>query len=154
MKRGISFEIPNEYGAFLRLILKPIDITAYNWYIGGEESYIVVDDKLQPLFPEEVFGMDGLLLRNTLEHDSQYLIFASLKAFSKSKDIIDVQTYEEFLNSECKFILLVIDSVYVALYCKDKDMLECLYSNAIMNEFSNLKYITEENDFRTRLSVW
>lgn len=46
MNRGISFEIPNSYGSHLGEILKPIDITTFSWFIGGEESYFIVDDTL------------------------------------------------------------------------------------------------------------
>lgn len=55
MKRGISFEIPNTYGSFLGEILKPIDIPNFDWLIGGEESYFIVDDTLgDSLFPNMV----------------------------------------------------------------------------------------------------
>jgi hypothetical protein len=33
-------------------------------------------------------------------------------------------------------------------------MLDDLYLNAITKGFENVEYITEENGFRTRLSVW
>lgn len=77
-----------------------------------------------------------------------------LKAFPKGKSIEEVLTYEEFLNCQCQFVLLVIDSSYVAVYCKDNETLDDLYLNAVRKGFENVKYITNENDFRTKLSVW
>jgi hypothetical protein len=155
MKRGISFEIPNEYGSFLGEILKPFDMTAFNWYIGGEESYFLHDGTLgEPLFPEEVYGMDGVLLKGILENNEYYVIFANLKAFPKEKNVIDIDTYEGFFNSDCQFVLLVVDSIYVTIYCKDKDILESLYHNAKINGYDDVQFIAEENDGRTRLSVW
>jgi hypothetical protein len=155
MKRGISFDIPNEYGSFLGEILKPFDMTAFNWYIGGEESYFLHDGTLgEPLFPEEVYGMDGVLLKGILENNEYYVIFANLKAFPKEKNVIDIDTYEGFFNSDCQFVLLVVDSIYVTIYCKDKDILESLYHNAKINGYDDIQFITEENDGRTRLSVW
>jgi hypothetical protein len=155
MNRGASFEIPNEYGKYLAEILKPIEITASNWYIGGEESYIVGDGTLDiSLFDGEIFGMKGSSLKNVIENNEYYLIFANLKAFPKDIEVIDIQSYEEFLNSSCQLILLVIDSSYIAIYCKDQDQLEGLFNNAINLGFDKVNYITDENDFRTKLSVW
>ncbi|WP_337588342.1 DUF2691 family protein [Paenibacillus gorillae] len=74
MTRGLSFEIPNEYGNFLKEILNTFDITKYDWYIGGEESYFINDNQLEPLFPKEVFGLDGAILKRTIEKKKQYLI--------------------------------------------------------------------------------
>lgn len=54
MRRGINFEIPNEYGSFLWEVLKPINITEFNWRIECEESYLVEEDKLGELLFLEV----------------------------------------------------------------------------------------------------
>ncbi|NOU91935.1 DUF2691 family protein [Paenibacillus sp. LMG 31456] len=60
MKRGLSFEIPNEYGRFLGEVLKPIDVSAFNWYIGCEESYFIENGTLEALlFPGEINGFRG-----------------------------------------------------------------------------------------------
>lgn len=154
MKRGISFEITNEYGNFLEMILNPIDVTAYNWYIGGEESYLIENNQSEPLFPEEINGLDGTILKQIIEKPKYYLIFVNIKAFTKEKSIVDVSTFNEFLKSDCQIVLLIIDSVYVSIYCKDKEKLEDLNLNAIKNGYGKIQFITDENDFRTRLSVW
>lgn len=87
MRRGISFEIPNEYGSFLGEVLKPINITEFIWRIGSEESYLVEDDKLgEPLFLGEINGIDGLFLKGVLEDNTNYLFFADLKAYLKGKN--------------------------------------------------------------------
>ena len=155
MKRGISFEIPNEYGSFLGDILKPFETASFNWYIGGEESYFVNDGTLgELLLPEEVYGMDGVIFKGIIENNEYYLIFANVKAYPKEKNVIDIKTYEEFLNSDCQLVLLNVDSTYVTIYCKDKDILESLYHNAKLNSYENVQFVTDENDGRTRLSVW
>ncbi|MGP4041859.1 DUF2691 family protein [Gracilibacillus sp. D59] len=155
MKRGISFEIPNEYGSILGEVLKPLEVHKYIWRSGGEESYIVEDDELgEPLFTNEINCMDGLFLKELLEDNEYYLIFVDLKAYSKGKNQEDIETYEDFLNSDCELVLLVVDSIYATIYCKEREQLERLYDNAQIKGFDNLQYITENNDTRTRLSVW
>lgn len=42
MNRGVSFQIPNEYGNFLWRILQPVEIANYRWQTSGE-SYFVVE---------------------------------------------------------------------------------------------------------------
>ncbi|MOA55476.1 hypothetical protein D3C78_1792740 [compost metagenome] len=98
--------------------------------------------------------MDGVILKGILENKEYYLIFANLKAYPKEKNVKDIKTYEEFLKSDCQLVLLVVDSAYVTVYCKDKVLLENLYHNAIINGYDNVQFITDENDGRTRLSVW
>jgi hypothetical protein len=155
MKRGITFEIPNEHGKILGNILKTFNAEIFNWYIGGEESYFIQNDTLgDALFDQEIYGMDGRVLKELLENNEYYILFANFKAFPKEKEIINVQTYEEFLNSDCQLVLLVVDCVYATIYCKDQGKLEALCHNAIRNGYEDVEYITHENDFRTRLSVW
>ncbi|AZB41779.1 DUF2691 family protein [Bacillus sp. FJAT-42376] len=155
MKRGIDFEIPNEHGRFLWEVLAPFEMTEFVWTIGHEESYIVEDNALErPLFPEEKSGMDGLLLRKLLENNMYYLIFANLQAYPRGEHYERVDTYEEFVNSHCQLVLLVVDTINVTIYCKDKEKLENLYQQADIQGFHHLRYITDKNDSRTSLSVW
>lgn len=156
MKRGISFVIPNEYGSFLGDVLKPIDISAFNWLVGEGESYVIEDGELtEILFPyEKRIGIEGEHLKTILEKKEYYLIFVELKAYTNRENVSDIKTYDEFINSDCQLVLLVADSSYTTIYCKNKEKLEMLYNNAKNNGFENVQYIADENDFRTRLSVW
>ena len=53
MKRGITVDIPNEYDNLLWKVLKPIDISSYDWWVGSEESYLIARGGLdEALFPE------------------------------------------------------------------------------------------------------
>ena len=154
MRRGISFEIPNEYGSLLGDVLKPIDITAFNWRIGSGESYMVVNDQLdQELFSEDREIIQGVELKSLLETNKYYIIFAELQAFS-IEEISHIETFEEFTQSECELVLLVVDCSYVTIYCKNQMAIKLLYKNAINCGFEDVEYITDENDSRTRLSVW
>ncbi|MGE7604411.1 DUF2691 family protein [Peribacillus sp. NPDC097675] len=154
MKKGISFEIPNEYGTFIGEVLKPIDITVFSWRIGNGESYIIVDDELdEELFTEDKKVIEGAELKTLLENNIYYIIFADLQAYPKG-EFSDIETYEEFIESQCELILLVVDSCYITIYCKNKETIELLYKNAIESGFEDVEYITDENDTRTRLSAW
>ena len=152
MRRGLSFAIPNQYGHFLQDILTSIPLDQYQWKVVDEESYIVKDGQLDCLlFPKStIISGRQLNERITQQH---YLIFVDIKAFqpNMSSEII---TYEDFLHSTCEFVLLVIDSQYVTIYCKDHELLNSLYENASLYEFEEIAYITSHNDSMTRLSCW
>jgi len=106
------------------------------------------------MFHGEIYGMKGQDLSETLKSRVYYIIFANFKAYLKGEIIKDVLTYEEFLNSQCQLVLLLVDSLYVTIYCKDEKILNDLYLNGVRKGYENVEYITDENDFRTSLSVW
>ncbi|QIW80128.1 DUF2691 family protein [Bacillus tequilensis] len=153
MKRGVSFQIPNEYGHFLWRILQPLEITHYKWQTSGE-SYFVVNGELGD---EELFNdyaiVEGTNLANRLKTNQYYTIFVELQAFPLGKTVIQVQTYEEFVDSDCALVLLIADSSYVSIYCKNKNDIEKLYFNALKNFFEDVQFITDENDVRTGFTV-
>lgn len=155
MNRGIRFEIPNTYGRFLGETLKPMEVSNFDWFIGGEESYFIEGDSLgDDLFPDMIIGMNGEELQKIIDNNEYYLIFANLKAFPKGTQITDVITYEDYVESECQMVLLVIDSIYVTVYCKDLEKVEELYNHINRQGFESLEYLTDENDTRSKLSVW
>ncbi len=153
VKRGIRFKIPNTYGRFLADMLSPVDIPAYSWFVGGEESYRVKNSALdQPLFPEAT-EMDGETFSDSIHQDEQYLIFVNVKAFSK-EPVKDIETYEAFRDSNCELALLIVDSTFVDIYCKDEPLLESLYQHTLTCGFEDVSYLTHANDTRTSLTVW
>ncbi|WP_138755024.1 DUF2691 family protein [Paenibacillus sinopodophylli] len=154
MNRGMTFRITNGFGKFLGEALQPFNTTEFNWYIGGEEAYFVEDAELgEPLFSGEIYGMDGTFLKERLENNEYYIIFANFKAFPKEKQVIDVLTYEAFLNSDCHCVVLVADCEYVTIYCKDQGKLADLYNNAQQKKYLDVEFITNDNDSRTGLRV-
>ena len=154
MKRGISFEIPNEYGTILREVFKPIDTTVFSWRIGNGESYIVVDDEVdEALFSEDKKAIEGTELKKLLDNNKFYIVSADLQAYPKG-GFTEIETYEDFIESHCELVLLVVDSCYFTIYCRNKETIELLYKNAADCGFEDIEYITDENDTRTRLSVW
>ncbi|MCT6831825.1 MAG: DUF2691 family protein [Bacillus velezensis] len=82
MKRGITFDIPNEFGRFAADILKPFPISSYTWFIGDGEAYTdFKEDTDTDLFPQNKRIIEGQELRQRLEGNPYYMIFAELKAF-------------------------------------------------------------------------
>ena len=152
MKRGLTLEIPNKYGSLLGEVLKPIDITTFSWCIGGGESYKVVNNQLdEDLFSFDKEIIEGLELKNLLENNKYYIIFTDLKAYPKGKEFLHIETYEDFMISNCELVLLIVDCSYTTIYCKNQGVIELLYKNAIEFGFENVNYLTDENDAQTSL---
>ncbi|HDX9655917.1 TPA: DUF2691 family protein [Bacillus toyonensis] len=153
MKRGIIVDIPNEYDNLLWKVLKPIDITLFDWRVENEESYFRLPDGLgSELFSEDNKVMSGLELKKLIKDNIYYLIFADLKAYPKGEVLKEIETYEEFTESKCEVVVLVADGDYIHIYAKDQKAIELMYENAL-NQGFYVEYVIDENDGRTRLSV-
>ncbi|MGJ7912942.1 DUF2691 family protein [Neobacillus sp. LXY-1] len=147
--RGFSFKVPNSSERVLEEILKPIDITEYNWRIGYGESYVMNESELgKKPFPTDVKEIDGTTLKELISKEGYLVIFADLKAFPKGKIVTDINTYEEFIISDCQLVLLLSDCDYCEIYCKDKNNLERMTQHAKICVFEEVEYTTEENDGR------
>ncbi|SCM95528.1 Uncharacterized protein BWINRASL_02905 [Bacillus mycoides] len=156
MKRGITIDILDGYenDNLLWKVLMPIDITSFDWRVENEESYLIVPDGLgSELFSEDNKIMKGLELKKLIKDNIYYLIFADLKAYPKGEVLGEVETYKEFKESKCEIVVLVADGDYIQIYAKDQNAIELMYENALNQRFY-VEYITDENDGRTRLSVW
>ncbi|MFS0862116.1 DUF2691 family protein [Fredinandcohnia sp. 179-A 10B2 NHS] len=152
MIRGISFLIPNEWGNYLHKICNGIDITNYSWRIGDGEIIEDTDDH-SDLFKGYNREISGTELKSLIESKNYYTIFADLQAYPTG-NISSIETYEEFIQSECEIIIIIIDSIYTAIYCKNAIIRKTLYQNALEAGFTNIEYISDENDFRTRITAW
>lgn len=154
MKRGISFELPNDYGSFLKDILQPINVQAFEWHIDNVEAFASRNGShMTDLFPRNREQLTGSELKKVIETEQAYVIFAELRAF-RGPVTSHPATYEEFAASDCQLVLLIVDTIYTTIYCKDQQMLHALYENAHSFGFRDLEYLNEQNDSRTRLSVW
>ncbi len=136
---GIHFEIPNEWNNYLNLILGNINTENYNWLISDEEIYL---EGLVDLFRKSIY--DNISFKKTISGNKHYLIVGNVAAF-KSLNCKDIYNYEDFQNSDCEILMIIVDSCYIDIYVKDKKILEQIKNNAINNKFRNVEYIKEES---------
>lgn len=149
--RGISFEIPNKYGKQLFDILKEVDVSRWDWQIGGGEAYIIENGTLGKDLFGTITNLTGKELIKLISVNEYYLIFADLKAYMNVESQLKIETYEDFLESDCHFVLLLVDSSYVTIYSKSKSTLQSLYNQAVAAKYKEIEYITDDNDERTTL---
>ncbi|WP_313237310.1 DUF2691 family protein [Sporosarcina ureae] len=149
--RGVSFEIPNEYGKQLFDILKEVDVSRWGWQIGDGEAYIIENDTLGKDLFGTITHLTGKELMNLISINEYYLIFADLKAYLNVESECKIESYEDFLKSDCQFVLLIVDSSYVTIYSKNKSTIQSLYNQAVAAKYKEIEYITDDNDERTTL---
>lgn len=143
---GIRFEIPNEWNNYLSLIFKDVNDKTFNWLISDEEIYLA---DYSDLFKESIYKNDTF--KEVITNDKYYLISGNILAF-KSTNYKDINTYEDFLNSDCEILMVVVDSYYVDVYVKNDKILEQIRNNVINSKFKNIEYIikgSNRNIFHT-----
>ena len=142
---GIRFEVKNEYNNFLKKILASIDVQKYEWDIITDD--IIKAEKLRT--NDGIFAADrvnGLHFLDCISKGRYYMIFVDLKAFPAGSYHAQIETYEDFINSDCQMILLCVDSIFVEFYSKDELTIKTVYKNCIDYEFENIKFILPDED--------
>ncbi len=146
---GIKFEIENEYNNFLDKILSHIDSDNYKWVIVESEVYT---KKCLDLFNKNVYLNSDFksLIRNHI----YYTVFSNIQLYNKEDKICTINNYNEFLKSNCVLELFITDNIFVEIYTKDKKILDLLNNNAVLNDFSIIKIITDREDVRKSFSAY
>lgn len=150
---GVTFKLKNEYSNFLFKIFDKVDIDNFIWYIADNE--IIYKDKNNNL-KTSIFNQDtmhGTNFLKCIEIEEYYLVYADIKAFNNRIQITNIDTYDDFVNSDCQIALFCTDTIYVELYCKSKIMLGEIIENCKKFGFDELQILTKENDNRTKFSL-
>ena len=152
--RGISFKIPNKYTNLFDNILKNIDVTKYFWYNDEHSNQIFIEKpKKDKCFYFEKKFYSGKEFKNKIKTKENYFVFLA-KLQAQLTDVFqEINTYKDFLESNCELLVLIVDSVYAEIYVKNNETIKKIEENAKNNNYTEINYITEENDGRTKLSV-
>ncbi|SHI05946.1 DUF2691 family protein [Clostridium grantii] len=144
---ALSFKIPNEYGKYLNDLIEPIPFDKYWWSIDNDEIHLLDNDEFinEFLFKEEERIIQGEKLYNIAKTNTYYLIFVTLRAFSKEETVEAVRTYKQFLESDCQIALGVYDCSYVMFWCKSDQLISKMYSYAVSKGYEDVEYINEED---------
>lgn len=150
MIRGISFQIPQMTTNTLWEFLRDIDIKRYFWYIISDQSEVWDEFHKKDFFDRDLYnGFDFFNLIQT----NHYIIFLKLQMFLELCNFKNLHTYDDFINNDCKLILLVYDCEYVEIYSKNIATIDAIYQRAKANGYNNIEYITDMNDGRTKMDI-
>ena len=156
MIRGISFKLPSlSYHNTFRIkilyhILKCIDIEKYNWYAIDSQSdvweYKYNTYMSDLFFKKDYYNGEFFLNQINLEY---FVVFLKLQAYHKHDELKEIDSYDDFLKSDCQILLFIWDCYFVDIYLKDEAIAKAFYENALANGYTEVEYITDENDERT-----
>ncbi len=102
-------------------------------------------DKIPKRFSPQYF--------NKLISNKEILNFATFHLYLPTDKNEYIITYDDFLSSKCEMIVLIYDTCYLEMYCKNHSWLEIIYNNAVDISGSVVEIKTRENDQRIELIV-
>lgn len=123
------------------------------WKMRGETYFVTGGELDDQEFFKDNSVVEGAVFANHLKTNQYYTIFVELQAYPFGQAVDLVQTYEEFVDSDCELVLLLADSSYVSIYCKDRNVIEKLFINALKNDFEEVQLITDDNDTSQALRI-
>ena len=146
MIRVIFLHLEGEYGFILDELLKKIDIHSMIWEIGFTE-----------VFPTERFSADWMDVEafgKLIKAEPDYLLrMGEFKAFPNKQDIVSINTYQDFIRSNCQIVILIDYSRYMDIYAKNLAVIEQIRENSKNVGTEEVHYITDDNDERTKMMV-
>jgi hypothetical protein len=146
-KRGVRFVIPhNIFKAMVEKILVPImNVAVYNWIIDDLDVFT-------KNMSEEWKNKDPYIIENGLKFKKRIgsanysVIEGRFIAFPTKAKWCDINTWEEFLKSDAKLMLWIIDQWECYFFSKEPELIELIYNNATNSCYNHISYLYE-NDF-------
>lgn len=148
--RGLSFKISNPRGLPLLQILTCVNVKNYYWYVIDNQND-TWDSHMERLLLDH-FAYDGSSFHKTIKQE-HFVIFLKLQAYFSHDKYDEILSYDDFQKSECQLLLLIHDCCYVDIYIKDQAMIEETYQYAVSRGYQNVRYIKDDSDTRTKMSV-
>ena len=150
---GLDIKVKNEYSSYLSKIFSGFNLLNYVWTINADDTLLLENENLK----QDFFGanvLNGEEFTKCISRDSYYMIFADIKAYPIGKEFAEIKTFDDFLESNCEIVLLCTDSTFIEFYCKDREVLDKVYSNCIGNEVEEVEYKTITDVSGRNLIAW
>lgn len=144
---GIRFEIPNEYGQFLKKILENVKIKNGFWKIVTDD---IIKKNGDYLFNEEVYN--NIDFQKIISSNEYYLTFADIQYYNENQ-FFEIYDFESFLKSDCGLLIIVVDNIFVDIYSKSKVIIKHIENNAIKYKFKNITIINNKLDKRNTFYI-
>jgi hypothetical protein len=129
------------YKNLIHKILNGIDLLNYKWYI--YEDQILYDENgeiKQGIFNADVLSGEEFV--KCISRRGYWFVFVDIKAYKIGNKSVVIETFKDFLSSDCELVILCIDSTYVSIYCKNRNILDIIYNNCANCEFEKVCYIS------------
>ncbi|WP_080066727.1 DUF2691 family protein, partial [Ruminiclostridium hungatei] len=136
---ALDINVKNENNNYLGKIFSGIDVLQYEWEIIHEDFlYYDNGERKEKFFEIDILSGEEFL--KCISRDKYYMIFLDIKAYPINSKRVEINTFKDFLESNCEFVFLCTDSGFIEFYCKDRDILDKVYNNCICNGFEKVQY--------------
>lgn len=151
MIRGVRFIAKQSFDSkTLYQMLKCLPIEKYTWHNFLAQNEVWLDRNNTQVLTESVYNGEEFIKCIDI---NCYVIFLKLQAYLGDYSFSNIHSYEEFLKSDCSLLVLICDCDFVDIYVKDIKDANALYEHALKNKYSDISYITDENDTRYKMDV-
>lgn len=138
---GLEIKYDKIYTSDLRKIFENINLNGFKYQITEDEiidNGSITINNLQDLFEN---------------YPNAFIFLLNLKLYKKINSSFEIKTYQDFKNSKCELLLLIVDSEYLEIYFQNKYLKKQILNNLKKYKIT-YKIKTLENDGRTHLSVF
>lgn len=140
---GIRFEIPNSYDKFLGKILEGTFLDNTYWNIINSE---VFKEDGNNLFEKEINHSKDL--KRIITSEDYYVVFITMQLYENNTKIANIKEYNDYLNSDCKLFMTIVDNGIVDIFSKEEKLLEIIKSNVKKYSFKSFNCINDPTEFR------
>ncbi|MDT8716224.1 DUF2691 family protein [Clostridium sp. 19966] len=150
---GLDIEVSNEYSNYINKILSGVNLFSYDWEINTDDFLYYENGEIK----QDFFGADVLdaeKFTRCISRDSYYMIFADIKAYPIGSEHIEIKAFKDFLGSNCEMVILCTDSAFIEFYCKNRKILDKVYSNCINGCFEKVEYKSVADVSERGLIAW
>ena len=121
----IEFSYDVTWGNFLHTLLDGTNYQQYNWYFSEQDIFFSIIKKSRFLKVTS-----GKLFAKILNSGKKYLVvMANIQVFDTKSNIKRIRDYEDFINSDCKLVILVSNTTDYEIYFKDNELKSIILNN-------------------------
>lgn len=152
---GISFVIPQNKPYVLKEMFQNISLNNYTWINAKEQEEIFPqsDDGLpinKIFLGKDVLNGDEF---QTLIQNPHFVLFVKLLAFPSNKELKEIETYSDYLMSNCEMVVLIYDCEYVEIYTRSLEIINTITNNCVQYGYTKIELISEETRSRDNMNV-
>lgn len=145
---GIEFELETTYEKILYDLLKDTVFVDYKWIIRQQE--IIYESNHDKTLLSYLSGTEWE--KEIRFNGNYYVLFLNLQVYLKDGEESNIETYDDFVNSDCELIVLFSDNKFIEIYVKSNDLKKKIIKNIDAKKIK-YKIKTKENDGRTKIII-
>lgn len=93
------------------------------------QEEIFYENNLEKQLPTQLFGTE--FKKEINDNGNYYVCFLNLQVYITDSKTSCIENYDDFLNSDCKLIVLFSDNEFIEIYMKENELKEKIMQNIV-----------------------